>query len=89
LAPANVQPSIGVSVQIDSILPERVSPGQSVIIQGDGLETVEKVFLGDEEVPFDVDGETLVVQVPDVSGEVELTIQGGDGEGDTSSITVE
>jgi IPT/TIG domain len=89
LAPANVQPSIGVSVQIDSILPERVSPGQSVVIQGDGLETVEKVFLGDEEVPFDVDGETLVVQVPDVSGEVELTIQGGDGEGDTSSITVE
>jgi hypothetical protein len=89
LAPANVQPSIGVSVQIDSILPERVSPGQSVVIQGDGLETVEKVFLGDEEVPFDVDGETLVVQVLDVSGEVELTIQGGDGEGDTSSITVE
>jgi hypothetical protein len=89
LAPANVQPSIGVSVQIDSILPERVSPGQSVVIQGDGLETVEKVFLGDEEVPFDVDGETLVVQVPDVSGEVELTIQGGDGENDTSSITVE
>jgi hypothetical protein len=76
-------------VQIDSILPERVSPGQSVVIQGDGLETVEKVFLGDEEVPFDVDGETLVVQVPDVSGEVELAIQGGDGEGDTSSITVE
>ncbi|HEX8936159.1 MAG TPA: IPT/TIG domain-containing protein [Pseudonocardiaceae bacterium] len=76
-------------MQIDSILPERVSPGQSVVIQGDGLETVEKVFLGDEEVPFDVDGETLVVQVPDVSGEVELTIQGGDGENDTSSITVE
>jgi hypothetical protein len=75
-------------VQIDSILPERVSPGQSVIIQGDGLETVERVFLGDEEVPFDVDGETLVVQVPDISGEVELTIQGEDGE-DTSSITVE
>lgn len=76
-------------MQIDSILPERVSAGQSVIIQGDGLEAVEKVFLGDEEVPFDVDGESLVVQIPDVSGEVELTVQGGDGEGDTSSITVE
>jgi hypothetical protein len=32
---------------------------------------------------------TLVVQIPDISGEVELTVQGGDGEGDTSSITVE
>ncbi len=76
-------------MQIDSILPNRVSPGQSVIIQGDGLETVEKVFLGDEEIPFDADGETLIVQIPDVSGEVELTVQGGDGEEDTTSITVE
>ena len=76
-------------MQIDSIIPNRVSPGQSVIIQGEDLETAEKVFLGDEEVPFDVDGETLVVEIPDISGEVELTVQGEDGEGDTSSITVE
>ena len=36
-------------MQIDSIIPNRVSPGQSVIIQGEDLETAEKVFLGDEE----------------------------------------
>ncbi|MGH2707186.1 MAG: IPT/TIG domain-containing protein [Actinomycetota bacterium] len=76
-------------MQIDSILPNRVSPGQSVIIQGDGLGASEKVFLGDEEVPFEIDGETLVVQVPDFSGQVEVTVQGGSGENDTSSIIVE
>lgn len=76
-------------MQIDSILPSRVSPGQSVIIQGDGLAASEKVFLGEEEVPFEVDGETLVVQVPDFSGSIDVTVQGGSGENDTSSIIVE
>lgn len=75
-------------MQIDSILPNRVSPGQSVIIQGDGLGASEKVFLGEEEVPFELDGETLVVQVPDFSGPIDVTVQGGSGE-DTSSIIVE
>ncbi|MGH3768328.1 MAG: IPT/TIG domain-containing protein [Pseudonocardiaceae bacterium] len=76
-------------MQIASIIPNRVSPGQSVIIQGDSLDTAEKVLLDDQEVPFDVDGETLVVQIPDVSGPVELTVQGGDGAADTSSLTIE
>lgn len=76
-------------MQIDSIIPNRVSPGQSVIIQGDGLEGSEKVFLGEEEVPFEIDGQTLVVQVPDFSGQIDVTVQGGSGENDTSMITVE
>lgn len=76
-------------MEIDSILPNQVSPGQSVIIQGEGLETTEKVLLDDQEVPFDVDGGTLVVPIPDASGPVELTVEGGDGEGDTSTLTID
>jgi hypothetical protein len=76
-------------MQIDSILPSRVSPGQSVIIQGDGLDASEKVFLGEEEVPFEIDGESLVVQIPDGSGPVEVTVQASSGENDTASITIE
>lgn len=76
-------------MQIDSIIPNRVSPGQSVVIQGEGLEDSEKVFLADEEVPFEIDGQTLVVQIPDLSGSIDVTVQGGSGENDTSSITVE
>jgi len=76
-------------MQIDSILPNRVSPGQSVIIQGDNLGSAQKVLLDDQEVPFDVDGETLVVQIPDASGSVELTVQASDGEADTSTLIIE
>jgi hypothetical protein len=36
-------------MRIDSVLPNRASPGQSVIIQGDGLEAAEKVLFGDQE----------------------------------------
>ena len=75
-------------MRIDSILPNRVSPGQSVIIQGDGLETAVKVFFGDQEASFDVDGETLVVPVPDGSGTVDVTVEGADGTSDAVSITI-
>ncbi|MGH3693838.1 MAG: IPT/TIG domain-containing protein [Pseudonocardiaceae bacterium] len=37
-------------MQIDSVLPNRASPGQSVIIQGDGLASAERVFVGDQVV---------------------------------------
>ncbi len=77
------------SIQIDSVLPNRVSPGQSVIVQGDNLETTEKVFVEDQEVPFDTDGGTLVVQIPDASGPAELTVEGGDAGSDTSSLTID
>ena len=63
-------------MRIDSVLPNRASPGQSVIIQGDGLEAAEKVLFGDHEASFEVDGETLVAEVPDGSGSVEVTVQG-------------
>jgi hypothetical protein len=76
-------------MRIDSVLPNRASPGQSVIIQGDGLGATERVFFGDQEVPFEVDGETLVVEVPDGSGKVEVTIEGADGTSDASSVTIE
>jgi hypothetical protein len=76
-------------MRIDSVLPDRVSPGQSVIIQGDGLEATTKVVFGDQEAPFELDGETLAVEVPDASGEVEVTVEGADGTSDATSVTIE
>lgn len=77
-------------MQIVSVLPNRTSPGQSVIIQGEGLETAEKVFFGDQEVTFQIDGESLVVNVPDDgAGEVEVTVEGTDGNSNAYNITIE
>jgi hypothetical protein len=76
-------------MRIDSVLPDRASPDSSVIIQGDGLEAATKVFFGDQEALFEVDGETLVVEVPDVSGQVEVTVEGADGTSDASSMIIE
>ena len=76
-------------MRIDSVLPNRASPGQSVIIQGDGLEAAEKVLFGDHEASFEVDGETLVAEVPDGSGSVEVTVQGTGGTSEAYSVTIE
>jgi hypothetical protein len=76
-------------MRIDSVLPNRAAPGQSVVIQGDGLDSTKKVFFGHQEVPFETDGQTLVVEVPEGSGQVEVTVEGADGASTTSSITVE
>jgi IPT/TIG domain len=76
-------------MRIDSVLPSRTSPGQSVIIQGDGLETAEKMFFGDDDVRFNVDGATLVADVPDASGPVGVTVEGGGGQSNTFEITIE
>jgi len=76
-------------MRIDSVLPDRASAGQSVIIQGEDLETTTTVSFGDQEVPFVIDGETLVVEVPDGSGTVEVTVEGADGTSDTSKVTIQ
>lgn len=76
-------------MQIDSVLPNRVSPGQSVVIQGAGLATAEKVFFGDQEVSFKVDGETLVADVPDGPGPVEVSVESGDGDSNAYQVTIE
>jgi len=52
------------------------------------LETAEKVLFGDQEASFDVDGESLLVTVPDGSGTVDVTVEGADGESDLSSFTI-
>jgi IPT/TIG domain-containing protein len=75
-------------MRIDSILPNLAPPGQSVIIQGDDLGTTKKVLFGDQDVSFDVDGEVLVVEVPEGSGEVEVTVEGADGESGGTSFTI-
>ncbi len=46
-------------MRIDSVLPNRAAPGQSVVIQGDGLDSPKKVFFGHQEVPSETDGQTL------------------------------
>lgn len=76
-------------MRVDSVLPNRASPGHSVIIQGDGLETAQKVFFDDQEVSFHVDGQVLVVVVPEISGTVEVIIEGGDGTSEPVSLTIE
>jgi hypothetical protein len=75
-------------MRIDSILPNLASPGQSVVIQGDSLGTVEKVFFGDQETSFDVDGEALLVKVPDGSGAVDVTVEGQNGQSEVVSFTI-
>ncbi|MGH3917927.1 MAG: hypothetical protein ACRDSG_02615, partial [Pseudonocardiaceae bacterium] len=60
-----------------------------MIIQGDGLVAAEKVFFGDQEASFDVDGLVLVVAVPDGAGTVDVTVAGADGESDLASFTIE
>lgn len=76
-------------MRIDSILPNQAPPGQSVIIQGDGLGAAERVFFGDQEASFDIDGEVLVVKVPDGSGTVDVAVEGADGKSDLFSFTIE
>lgn len=76
-------------MRIDSILPNRVSPGQSVIIQGEDLDAATKISFGDQEVSFEVDGETLVVEVPDGSGTVEVTVEAADGTSDASNVIIQ
>ena len=75
-------------MRIDSILPNHAPPGQSVIIQGDDVEAAERVFFGDQEASFDVDGQTLLVTVPDGAGTVDVTVEGADGQSDLSSFTI-
>jgi hypothetical protein len=74
-------------MQIDSILPDQAPPGQSVIIQGDGLSAAEKVFFGDQEASFDVDGQVLLVRVPDGAGTVDVTVEGANGKSDVAGFT--
>ncbi len=75
-------------MRIDSIIPNPASPGSTVIIQGEDLETAERVFLGDQEASFDVDGETLEVIVPDGAGSFDVTVEGADGRSDPFSIEI-
>jgi IPT/TIG domain-containing protein len=75
-------------MRIDSILPNLASPGQSVVIQGENLEAAKRVFFGDQETTFEVDGEVLLVKVPDGSGAVDVMVEGQDGESETVSFTI-
>jgi len=58
-------------------------PGPGLILRPEPT----KVLFGDQEALFDVDGETLVVQVLDGAGTVE-TIEGVDGQSDIVNFTI-
>ncbi|MGH3717311.1 MAG: IPT/TIG domain-containing protein [Pseudonocardiaceae bacterium] len=75
-------------MRIDSILPNLAPPGQSVVIQGDSLGAAEKVFFGDQETSFDVDGEVLLVTVPDGEGEVEVMVKGQNGQSGVANFII-
>jgi len=75
-------------MRIDSILPDLAPPGQSVIIQGDSLGDAEKIFFGDQEASFEVDGEVLLVRVPDGSGAVDVTVEGQNCQSEAASFTI-
>jgi hypothetical protein len=75
-------------MRIDSILPDLASPGQSVVIQGESLGNTEKVFFGDQETSFEIDGEVLLVEVPDGSGKVDVMVEGKNGQSEVASFTI-
>ncbi|MGH3777930.1 MAG: IPT/TIG domain-containing protein [Pseudonocardiaceae bacterium] len=75
-------------MRIDSIIPNPAQPGSTVIIQGDDLSAVERVFLGDLEASFDIDGEVLEVRVPDGAGTFDVTVEGADGKSDPFSFEI-
>lgn len=75
-------------MRIDSIIPNPAPAGSTVIIQGDDLSAAERVFLGDQETPFDVDGEVLEVSVPEGVGTFDVTVEGADGTSDPFSFEV-
>jgi hypothetical protein len=84
----HANPATSGPMRIESILPDLASPGQSVIVQGSGLGTAKKIFFDDQEASFDVDGEVLVVQVPDGAGVVEVTVEGADGASAVGKFTI-
>lgn len=84
----HANPATGNPMRIESILPDLASPGQSVVIQGSDLGTVRKILFGAQEASFDVDGEVLVVHVPDGAGAVEVTVEGADGESAVVDFTI-
>jgi VCBS repeat-containing protein len=52
------------------------------------LGTVKKILFNDQEVCFDVDGETLMVEVPDGSGPVEVTVEGINDQSCVAGFTI-
>ena len=46
------------------------------------------MFFGEHETSFEVEGQTLVVPVPDSSGTVEVTVEGAEGTSNTVNIDI-
>ncbi|HEY6421925.1 MAG TPA: hypothetical protein VIY28_01490 [Pseudonocardiaceae bacterium] len=47
-----------------------------------------KMFLGDQEASFNVDGEVLEVTVPDVPGTFDVTVEGMNSRSDPFSLAI-
>ena len=63
-------------MKIDSVIPASALPDTPVLIKGDGLDAVEKVFFGTQSVSFKVNSTgTIEASVPDGSGTVDVTVE--------------
>jgi hypothetical protein len=63
-------------MKIDSVIPASALPDTPVLIKGDGLDTADKVYFGDQSVPFKINGTgTIEASVPDGSGTVDVTVE--------------
>jgi hypothetical protein len=61
---------------INTISPNPAPPGTTVEIEGIGFEHLDKLFFGDQAVPFEVIDDTrLRTQVPNGSGTVKVTLK--------------
>jgi hypothetical protein len=61
---------------INNISPNPAPAGTTVEIKGVGFEHLDKLFFGDQEVPFEViDDARLRAQVPNGSGRADVTVE--------------
>jgi hypothetical protein len=63
-------------MKINSVTPEKALPDTPVIIKGDGLDSVDALYFGDQSVPFRINNTgTIEANVPDGTGTVDVTVE--------------
>ncbi len=63
-------------MKINKIITNPAPPGQLVIIEGDELDTAEKLHFGDKTIPFKVNSTGgMETTIPDGSGTVEVSVE--------------
>ena len=74
-------------MKINKIITNPAPPGQLVMIEGDDLEGADKLYFGNETIPFKINSTgSIETTIPNGSGTVEVTVEGGDG-GRSNSVS--